>query len=598
MRWRLRFLSFFGPATCTSPSLASALSMSSSCTSRRRIANTSPPSPSASLPSLPSLPPARSNRPAPSPRSSSRSSPLSASLPSPLAPSAPSPSTPPVPPPASRSAALRKRDLGTEGMPRLKANFSKGYLVMSRSKTAGAPSCVTLLRYDPKALAAPSLSFASCATALATFPAALNALRPLWSGPSSGAAAPGCAWARLSFVPRMGTPRARRRSRKGGPSRGVRRSSAEPSRPAREVRPTRWMYWSTSSGQSICSTQSTAGKSRPRAATSVASSSIAGSLANFSTVAARRGCFMRPCRHCTLTPGRRRLSRSVMNCTCLQLVMNTTVLTCRCERTNDRSTSTFCSRLHVVYACLRLTGVGAAAASCTETYSGERRLRRARLLTDFVCVAEKSSVWRPRGMFSRMASSAAAKPMSRQRSASSSTSTSTRPVSNSGLSSMCCSRRPGVATTTLVLATAWRSMSTSLPPVSRAAVNVCWLATLRSSTNICLASSRVGESTSAPTPSWRVQRSRYRRSTTGIRNASDFPEPVLAAPSTSRPASASGSVAAWMAVSDSKPAAASADCVRSDSGRSANAPCPVMDALSPSPPRGAVADARRLATMS
>ncbi len=61
-------------------------------------------------------------------------------------------------------------------------------------------------------------------------------------------------------------------------------------------------------------------------------------------------------------------------------------------------------------ACCSLTGVGAAASACTAMNSGPRRLRRARSATRRVCVALNSSVWRPRGRFSRMAFTVAAKP--------------------------------------------------------------------------------------------------------------------------------------------------------------------------------------------
>ena len=57
---------------------------------------------------------------------------------------------------------------------------------------------------------------------------------------------------------------------------------------------------------------------------------------------------------------------------------------------------------------------------------------------------------------------------------------------------------------------------------------------------------------------------------TGMRKASVLPEPVLAAPSTSRPHSAWGSAARWMAVRVTNLASFSASLVYPERGRSSN----------------------------
>mmetsp|Transcript_9809 Transcript_9809/g.22873 ORF Transcript_9809/g.22873 Transcript_9809/m.22873 type:complete len:223 (+) Transcript_9809:1922-2590(+) len=98
----------------------------------------------------------------------------------------------------------------------------------------------------------------------------------------------------------------------------------------------------------------------------------------------------------------------------------------------------------------------------------------------------------------------------------------------------------------------------------------CRLPAARSTSKICSASSRVGETTSAPQPSCLPHFCRHSFSSSGTTKASVLPEPVLAAPSTSRPASACGIAARWMSVSRVKPAVPSPASVRCESGRSAN----------------------------
>lgn len=185
-----------------------------------------------------------------------------------------------------------------------------------------------------------------------------------------------------------------------------------------------------------------------------------------------------------------------------------------------------------------------------------------------VCVALNSIVCRCTGRLAKMASMVLAKPMSSVRSASSSTSTCRLPGSKPGVSSMCCSRRPGVQTRMLsTVDGGWRvsgamrcawccyvcghallcvrsacvdmhydvhvlrcgcvnrtgqhtplntkhtpltrciSSLTSLPPMSRPAENSWRAPTRRSCWKICRASSRVGVMTRAPRPSYLFHRS-------------------------------------------------------------------------------------------
>ena len=94
--------------------------------------------------------------------------------------------------------------------------------------------------------------------------------------------------------------------------------------------------------------------------------------------------------------------------------------------------------------------------------------------------------------------------------------------------------------------------------------------TFRITSKICNASSRVGDSTIAPSPCARSQLARYRLSSSGIANASVLPEPVLAAPNTSRPASRWGIAALWMAVMSVYAAALSPRRVRLERGKCSN----------------------------
>ena len=106
------------------------------------------------------------------------------------------------------------------------------------------------------------------------------------------------------------------------------------------------MYCAAFSGQSSCTTQSSAEKSSPRAATSVASNT-ASSRSTKSLYTARRFiCFMRPCRHMTEMPGCIFEKSRKTKFTCWQDDMKIRVLECRCDLMNDQHTDSFCARSH------------------------------------------------------------------------------------------------------------------------------------------------------------------------------------------------------------------------------------------------------------
>lgn len=77
---------------------------------------------------------------------------------------------------------------------------------------------------------------------------------------------------------------------------------------------------------------------------------------------------------------------------------------------------------------------------------------------------------------------------------------------------------------------------------------------LSASVLICMASSRVGASTSMVGPARASLRSAWMWSMPGSRKPHVLPEPVLAMATRSRPLSAMGQACAWMGVGDLKPA--------------------------------------------
>mmetsp|Transcript_7179 Transcript_7179/g.23388 ORF Transcript_7179/g.23388 Transcript_7179/m.23388 type:complete len:221 (-) Transcript_7179:36-698(-) len=162
-------------------------------------------------------------------------------------------------------------------------------------------------------------------------------------------------------------------------------------------------------------------------------------------------------------------------------------------------------------------------------------------------------------------------PMSTMRSASSMTKAKTLDASNPGVSSKWCKTRPGVATRRHILPTRSFSASMSLlPPVTKPAEISCFDPTTRKTSKVCRASSRVGEMMRTPRPSDPDHFSRYRSSSAGITKAKVFPDPVRAAPRTSRPARACGMAACWMGFIVSNFAELRPRIVRAEMGSEAN----------------------------
>mmetsp|Transcript_12513 Transcript_12513/g.50268 ORF Transcript_12513/g.50268 Transcript_12513/m.50268 type:complete len:217 (+) Transcript_12513:579-1229(+) len=160
-------------------------------------------------------------------------------------------------------------------------------------------------------------------------------------------------------------------------------------------------------------------------------------------------------------------------------------------------------------------------------------------------VAEKSSVWRWRGMNPRILSMLGLNPISSSWSASSST--STLRFWHLGWSpdvSKWSMRRPGVATRKshrceFILP---RSDLMFVPPNTTCDLSAWNLSSLSDSSWICDASSRVGESTSTETSPARIVGDRSSVSMDGTRNAIVLPDPVLALARTSRPLRMGGKV--------------------------------------------------------
>ena len=156
-------------------------------------------------------------------------------------------------------------------------------------------------------------------------------------------------------------------------------------------------------------------------------------------------------------------------------------------------------------------------------------------------------------------------PMSSMRSASSSTSVCRAPNWTS-LRSRKSSNRPGVATTIRApLRMALSCGPSDKPPTTRAAGASCLPRNTLYCSTTCMASSRVGTSTSAAIPAAFRAPS---RSMIGIRNASVFPVPVWAVASTSLPSMACGIAAACTGVGTRKLAAASLSFIEEEMGNS------------------------------
>ncbi len=163
-------------------------------------------------------------------------------------------------------------------------------------------------------------------------------------------------------------------------------------------------------------------------------------------------------------------------------------------------------------------------------------------------VAENSSRWPPGGVASSSWVTAGMKPRSAMWSASSSTAISTWPrlAARRSIRSM---SRPGVATTTSTP----RASCSICRPIGAPPYTVVTRTPSRrpsgaSTSATWRASSRVGTRTSPRGAlGWRGPAAWASRASRGRPKARVLPEPVSARPSTSRPASASGSARAWMA---------------------------------------------------
>ena len=178
---------------------------------------------------------------------------------------------------------------------------------------------------------------------------------------------------------------------------------------------------------------------------------------------------------------------------------------------------------------------------------GSRRPTRTNSASAVGMVAEKRSVWRISATSLRMSRSWSLKPISSRRSASSRHTIVTLRMVNPSTSSTMCSRRPGVATIRSGFpARSENCASMESPPTTHAARKSVNLSSSCANLNVCSASSRVGESTTARAPAL----SECCRSlcSMGMRNAAVLPEPVRAMATTSAPASATGMAFRWMGV--------------------------------------------------
>mmetsp|Transcript_12178 Transcript_12178/g.36722 ORF Transcript_12178/g.36722 Transcript_12178/m.36722 type:complete len:219 (+) Transcript_12178:435-1091(+) len=121
---------------------------------------------------------------------------------------------------------------------------------------------------------------------------------------------------------------------------------------------------------------------------------------------------------------------------------------------------------------------------------------------------------------------------------------------NSGSSSMCSCRRPGVETRTSqgCEVRARRSLRMSDPPKTLCTPRPWGASRVRASSAICRASSRVGVTTTAPMPPPTFDSRYLSFSAMGIRKASVFPVPVLALMMASAPPRISGSACACTSV--------------------------------------------------
>mmetsp|Transcript_5045 Transcript_5045/g.15959 ORF Transcript_5045/g.15959 Transcript_5045/m.15959 type:complete len:264 (+) Transcript_5045:328-1119(+) len=208
------------------------------------------------------------------------------------------------------------------------------------------------------------------------------------------------------------------------------------------------------------------------------------------------------------------------------------------------------SRDRVVKNAMRSVSESVASCSRRTNATSSRNPARANAASSRGIVAEKSSVWRSGLILVRSCCNWSAKPISKSRSASSKTQKRqlARLINDGGASSSKCARRPGVAWSAagrFASAANWPSMDS--PPTngawpSGAPPTETNLAMVRAKWNVCIASSRVGDSTHAAAASfWSKLVATFWRS--GMRNAAVLPAPVRAMHATSRPSSAGGRTA-------------------------------------------------------
>mmetsp|Transcript_14232 Transcript_14232/g.40402 ORF Transcript_14232/g.40402 Transcript_14232/m.40402 type:complete len:233 (-) Transcript_14232:191-889(-) len=181
----------------------------------------------------------------------------------------------------------------------------------------------------------------------------------------------------------------------------------------------------------------------------------------------------------------------------------------------------------------------------------------AKSLTLFVCVAEKRQVCLSLGKSLMICFISSSKPMSRILSASSMTRAWRFLKLKLGVFCRWSSSLPGVHTSKFTpLASFSASVFLLDPPITRPKVCEWWPDMSSSHTPyVWRASSLVGEMMITPAPFRGRNLAWCRSSAQGTRNASVFPEPVLAAARTSFPLRSKGMVLAWTSVIVSNPMA-------------------------------------------
>ncbi|KZX21546.1 hypothetical protein ACH61_01299 [Rathayibacter tanaceti] len=332
--------------------------------------------------------------------------------------------------------------------------------------------------------------------------------------------------------------------------------TTSPSLPARAVRPERCRYALCSMGGSTWMTSSTSSTCTPRAATSVATSTLTVPAPNAARLRSRATCERLPCRSTAGMPWPVSCFASFFAwCLVRMKRMRRPVPDARVFTSAFFASRPSTSKTWWV---ISATGEFASSTECSTSFC---RYFLTSLSTPLSRVAENSRRWPPRGVLSRMRVTTGRNPRSAMWSASSSTviSTASRFTKPCFMRS---SRRPGQATTMSTpcfSAATWRCCET--PPkivvvtMPYASASGCMAAV------ICVASSRVGASTR---PRGRPGRRRPpasdppRRAIIGMEKARVLPEPVLPRPRTSRPFRVSGSVSTWMGKGSVMPLAVSA----------------------------------------